>query len=283
MRRYALSHIFLGVILTTFVLIIAVFALRPSEGAKQDQPIAIVNETESLQVEGMTCKDARPDLGERSCLLTLKNISNREIVAWAIQSPSGKMQYAGAVMGGGLSPGESRTEEVYDTSGNRVRDKKITIKLAMFNDGSSEGDFQVHKLITDSREGSKLQTERINTIIEKALVSRRANLSQTREKEWLEQITFEIASLPENAPSGKQWMAMGLASAKQNTLRLLGALDEWEETRHADPVRAGKILKERDAAIVGTSNPIDGLTKIIRHNEMLIGKQKALKGGSNEK
>jgi hypothetical protein len=287
MRRYVSSNLFLSLIFTVSTLIFVALAINQSMAANseagQDQSATIINETEALQVVETKISEARPDLGEKSYLLTLKNVSNKEIVAWAIQYPSGQMQYAGAAMGGGLSPGESRTVEVYDVSGNRVKDKKITIKLAMFDDGSSEGDFQVHKDITDSRMASKLQTERINAIIEEALLSRPDKPNQAKEKEWLEHITSEISNLPERGSPDKPRMAMGLLFAKQNTLSLLKALGEWEETRHNDPVRAGKILKERDAVVVGTSDLTDGLTKIVRHNEWLIGKQKANKGGSNEK
>jgi hypothetical protein len=287
MRRYISSHWLFGLIFAISVLLVVTIALRSSKGADpysgQDQVARIVNETESLHVEGLTITDPRPDLGEKSYVFTLKNISNKEIVAWAIQNPSGQMQYAGATMGGGLAPGESRTVEVYDASGNRVRDKKIIIKLAMFADGSSEGDFQAHQYITDSREGSRIQTERINAIIEKALIERKASPNQPNEKEWLDRITSAISELSETAPPDRPMMAAGMNSPKQSALRLIAALGDWEETRHKDPVRAGKILKERDAVIVGTSDLTDGLSKIVRHNEWLIGKQKANKGGSNEK
>jgi hypothetical protein len=84
--------------------------------------------------------------------------------------------------------------------------------------------------------------------------------------------------LPETAERGRPAMASGMNFPKQDTLRLISILGEWEETRHKDPVRASGMLK--DAEIVGTSDLPDGLAKVIRHNEWMISKRK---GGSNEK
>jgi hypothetical protein len=285
MRRYASSHVFLGMILTVSVLLVVTIALRSSKGAGpysgQDQVARIVNETESLQVDGLTITDPRPDLGEKQYNFTLRNISNKEIVAWVITTPT-VTQMMGATMGGGMAPGETRTVEVYDTSGNRVSDKKITIALAMFADGSSEGDFKFHKEVIDSREGSRIQTERINAIIEEALLDKKAGRNNLSEKEWLDQIASAISALPETGPPNKPAMAEGMNFPKQNALRMIGYLGEWEEKRHKDPVRAGRVLKESDV-IYGTSDLPDGLAKVIAHNERMIGKRKADKGGSNEK
>jgi len=279
MKRYASSYSFLSLIFAVAILVVITTSLRSSRGAGQDQIAKFINETESLQVEDLKITDPRPD--EKQYNFTLRNISNKEIVAWVITTPT-VTQIMGATMGGGLAPGETRTAEVYDASGNRVRDKKITIALAMFADGRSEGDFKFHKEVTDSREGSRIQTERINAIIEEALLDKKAGRNKLSEKEWLDQITAAISALPETGPPDKPAMAQGMNSPKQNAIRMIGYLSQWEEKRHSDPVQAGNVLKQSDV-VYGTSDLPDGLAKIIARNEQMIGKRKADNGGSNEK
>jgi hypothetical protein len=146
--------------------------------------------------------------------------------------------------------------------------------LAMFDDGSSEGDFEIHKIIADSREASRLQIERINAIIENTLLSIKANPGKATEQEWIEQIISEIAQLPDRGPPDKPSMAMGLSGIKQDTLRLLGSMREWAGLRHKDAARAVSALNH-DAVIIDASDLLDGLTRIVRHHETLIGKRKA--------
>jgi hypothetical protein len=272
MKRYVSSHWFIGVLFTLAVSLVGTIALRSSRGAGQDQIATIVNQTDSLKVEDLKITDPRP--GEKQYNFTLRNISSKQMVAWAILYPSGQTQIVGTVIGGGLAPGETYATEVYDTSGNRVSDKKITIALAMFADGSSEGDFKLHKQVTDSREGSRIQLERINAIIEKALADRKASPNQIQvanEKEWLNRITLAIAELPETGPPDKPNMSHGMNSVKQEAIRLIGFLGEWEETRHNDPVRAGKTLKQSDV-IFGASNVQEGLAKVVGDNKRKIAK-----------
>ena len=269
MKRYVPSHWFLGLILAVCVSLVVTIALRSSKGAGQDQIATIVNQTDSLKVEGLTITDPRP--GEKQYNFKLRNISSKQIVAWVIIYPAGETQTVGNEIGGGLAPGETHQTEVYDTSGDRVTDKKITIALAMFADGSSEGDFKLHKQIADSREGSRIQTERINAIIEKALADKKAGRNSLGDKEWLDQITSAISALPETGTFDKPDMKRGMSYPKQNALRLIGYLAEWEKTRRYDPVSAGNMLKQSDI-IFGSSDVQEGLAKLVGDNKQKIAK-----------
>ena len=273
MRRTVSSHWFLSLIFALCVLLIGTIALRSSKGAKQDQVAQIVNETESLQVEDLKITDHRP--GEKAYSFSLRNISNKEIVAWVITSSFGPTITMGDVMGGGMAPGESRTTGAYDMKGDRVEDKKIVIKFAMFADGSSEGDFRLHREITDSREGARIQTERINALIEAAVIKRKDRPNEGAEKEWLATVAAAISELPEASPDPvRPKMAYGMNSPKQTALRYIAALGEWEETRHNDPVKADKLMRETGEVVFGSRNLIDGLEHIVHHNKWTIGKKK---------
>jgi hypothetical protein len=283
MRRYVSSHWFIGLVLALALLLIGGnLALKSSKGAKQDQVAEIINETDSLQVEDLNITDHRP--GEKQYSFSLRNISNKEIVAWVITSSFGGTQIMGATMGGGLAPGESRTTGAYDMKGDRVGDKKIVIKFAMFADGSSEGDFKFHREITDSREGSRIQTERINALIEAAVTKRKGRPNEGGEKEWLATVAAAISELPETSPDpARPMMAYGMNSPKQMALRYIAALGEWEETRHKDSVKADKIMRETGEVVFGSRDVTDGLEHIAHHNEWLIGKKKEKTGGANAK
>jgi len=282
MRRYVSSDWFLSLIFALCVLLIGTIALRSSKGANQDQVAKIINETDSLQVEDLKITDPRP--GEKEYAFTLRNISNKEIVAWVIAPNFGATQIMGATMGGGLAPGESRTTGVYDTKGDRVRDKKIVIKLAMFADGSSEGDFKFHREITDSREGSRIQTERINALIEAAIVKRKGRPNEGSEKEWLATVAAAISELPETSPNpARPLMAYGMNSPKQTALSYIEALGSWEETRHKDAAKADKIMRATGEVVFGSADLIDGLERIVHHNKWAIGKKQDKTGGANAK
>ena len=292
MRRYASSPLFLSLILMVSTLIFAAIALGPSMAANlqasQDQSVAVptvINQTEALRVESLTRGDDLPAGLGKSYILVFKNVSSRKIVAWEVKSPDGLITATGSVIGsGGLEPGESDSLTIYDTSPKKPGPKQITIALAMFEDGSSEGDFSTHESITNSRLASKLQTERINEILRAALLSRQnaKGRSLKSSKEWLQDIVSEITQLPETAPPNQPSVAIGLTSAKSDALTLLKNLIEWEEVRHTDSMKAYGILQQRLDFMIGTSDVQNGVLKIIRHNEDLIEKN-TFKGRLNEK
>jgi hypothetical protein len=291
MRRYASSPLSLGLIFMVSMLIVAAIALGLSKGgnpqASQDQSSTVpvvVNQTEALRVESLTSVDAPPDAKEKSYILTLKNVSSRKLVAWVVKPPSGATIAAGAVISNaGLEPGQSFSHTIYDTSPNKPGPKQITIALAMFEDGSSEGDFSTHEFVTNSRAASKLQMERINEILQAALLARHNTKGQSLKtnKQWLQDIASEISQLPQTAPPNQPSAAMGLISSKEGSLALLKDLIEWEDVRHTDSLKANGILRNQ-GSLFGASDVQDGVLKIIRHNENLIEKN-TFRGRLNEK
>lgn len=291
MKRSLSSRFLLCVVFTICVLIVAAIALSPSKGANpqasQDQSVTVpivVNQTEALKVESLTSVDAPSDRGEKSYILTLKNVSSRKLVAWVVKRPYGGNVAAGAVISnGGWEPGESDRFSILDTSPNEPGPKQITIALAMFEDGSSEGDFSTHEFITNSRLASKLQTERINEILQVALLSRqnkRGRFLKTG-KEWLQDLASEISQLSETPPPNQPLVVIGWSSPKDRSINLLKTLSDWEDARPTDSLKANQILRSQ-GSLFGASDVQDGVLKIIRHNENLLRKN-SLKGGFNEK
>lgn len=292
MRRYVSSHLFFGPIFMISILLVAALALNLSKSANpqasQDQSATVptvVNQTEALQVESLTKDDTDPHPKVKSYTLVLKNVSHRRLVAWVIKHPGGTVMCAECVISnGGFEPGESRSFQVYDDALNKPGPKQTIIALAMFEDGSSEGDFSTHESVTKHRAASKLQTERINEIFRAALQSRQNTKGQSfkPDKEWLQDIVSEISQLsetapPETAPPSQPHVAMGLISAKRQALTLLKDLIEWEDVRHTDSLKANEILRQ-EGSLFGASDVQDGLLKIIRYNENLVRKN-TFKGG----
>src|SRR5262245_44958750 len=234
MSRYTSSPLSLSLIFMVPILIFAALALSLSKSANpqasQDQSATVpvvVNQTEALRVESLTNVDAPPDAKEKSYILVLKNVSSRKLVAWVVNTPSGATIAAGAVISNtGLEPGQSHSHTIYDTSPNKAGPKQITIALAMFEDGSSEGDFSTHEFVTNSRLASRLQMEKINEILKAAHQSRQNSKGQSLKpnKEWLQNIISEISQLSQTAlpnqpsapPSSNiaSAITMGLTSAK---------------------------------------------------------------------
>jgi hypothetical protein len=282
MRRYVSSHLFFSLIFTVSTLIFVALAINQSTAANtqlgQDQSVTVpvvANQTEAIQVESLTSGDDLPAGKGKSYILVLKNVSSRKLVAWVIKSLSSTTIVAGAVISKeALEPGDSYSHTIYDTSPNKPGPKQITIALAMFEDGSSEGDFSTHKEVADSRNASKLQTERINEILQSALLYRQNTKGQSLkpDKEWLQDVIYEISQLPEDAPPQHPDVVVGLTYAKKWHLSSLKNLIEWEDARHTDSMKAYGILQQRLDFMNGASDVQGGLLNLIRHNEDLIEK-----------
>jgi hypothetical protein len=275
MRRYASSPLFLSLICMVSVLTTTVIALYVSRSAtsqaSQEQSAAdpiIVYETEALHVESLTTEVADPQLGGTRYILKLKNVSGKKIITFAVEQPNGggtSVDYTPGV--GALPPGAIEKIEMADYSqpdpgsASTPQRKRITIKLVMFEDGSSEGDFKIHERFTNRYFGRKSQLKRINAILKESLAASKD----------LTQIVSEISALPDDAPPGEnKAIGEGYVEAKNETLRLLKSLTEWRAASQKDPNIARNILQKTSGDLVGITRPDEGITRIINANQRLI-------------
>lgn len=286
MKHSVLSRFLLCVVFAICVLIVAAIASKSTKitnpQATQNQEIqtpVVVNETDAFQVESLTSEITRPNSREMLYVLKLKNVSAKKITAYVIEHPSRVTQYPDfAGSGGGVAPGSVEKVEIYDIvqPATLAQPNKITIKLAVFEDGSSEGDFKDHRRIMDMRLGTKIGFERISNILQEALRLKRgeARESETSKKQWLEQIISDISELPDKSPPGQSFeVGSGFHYVKEMTLNSLKALNEWQVANQSDSIKARGILESR-GEIAGTRDLPDGVTRIIRFNETLINRYK---------
>jgi hypothetical protein len=247
----------LGAVFTVSVLIVAAAALRSTKipNPQVIQTPDVVNETEAFQVESLTSQIIRPDAGEVRYVLKLKNVSAKKITAYSIKHPSGVRTSADFVItGGGIAPGAAETVDIYDAPqpAASTQSNKITVELAVFEDGSSEGDFDRRKFIMGSRLGARMGFERIDKILQEALRLKQGGVteSEASEQEWLEKIISDVASLSDQSLPGE--VNIGFHRAKETTLNNLKTLREWKNTNKADPIKAERLLHVRGQGIAGT-------------------------------
>jgi hypothetical protein len=275
----------LGAIFTISVLIVATAALRSTKipSPQLVQTSDVVNETEAFEVESLTSQIIQPGTGEVRYVLKLKNVSAKKITAYSIKHPSGvRTSTDFVVTGGGIAPGGVETVDISDAPQptTSAQSNKITVELAVFEDGSSEGDFDRRKFIMGIRLGARMGFEQIDKILQEALRSKQGGVreSDAIEKEWLEQIISDVTALSDQSLPGE--VNVGFHRAKEMTLNNLKTLREWKNTIKSDPIKAESLLHARGQGISGTHDLLDGTTKIIRFNENHI---KRYKEGLNEK
>lgn len=267
MRRYLSPRLFLGLIFMVSVLIITVTALYVSRRATSQTAPTVINETEALQVESLTTEVADPQLGGTRYILNLKNVSDKKVIRFAIEQPDGGVTSVDYTTGvGALLPGAIEMIDIADYSETQPgtaqsQPKRIIIRLAMFEDGSSEGDFKTHQRFANRYFGRKTQLKQINVILKESLTSSKD----------LRQIASEISALPDVAQPGEdKEIGEGYVEAKQTTIHLLNSLIEWQTTSKNNPNAARGVLARSSADLVGVSRPEDGITRIVNSNQKLI-------------
>ncbi|MCI0486473.1 MAG: hypothetical protein L0229_07715 [Blastocatellia bacterium] len=131
--------------------------LRPGEDFR------VVNNTSSLEVVSI----------EKSfdhCRLTLKNVSDKNIIAYYISSGrsglGSRAAYAGT--GGALIPAGESFPDLYLTCSSIEKDG-LTILAVIFDDGTFEGDRKIATDFSAEREGVRLQAPHVLRMIEQAL------------------------------------------------------------------------------------------------------------------
>ncbi|MBI3653595.1 MAG: hypothetical protein HY231_21400 [Acidobacteria bacterium] len=196
--------------------------------AKSKQPQndipKVKNETESFYLENIERREKR-------LILKMKNISGKGITAYSFSTNENEKQdFDYSISGHVIKPGEIEEIEIsLDNLSPRdgVANKNSTIRILaiVFEDHSSEGDFNIANEIRDHRLGEKNYIQRINQYIEEVLTSPKLDPSTA-----LKMLKSHIALVSEDTyPKFSFAYRMGLRSAKRNILYLLENLEQQEK------------------------------------------------------
>jgi hypothetical protein len=129
--------------------------LKPGEGPR------IINNTTALQIGGLV-----KHLDSYS--LRLKNVSNKDIIVYSVASGNSGQTFSGI---GGVRPviaAGAISQEVYMFA-SEMEQRGATILLAIFSDGTFEGDAKVAIRFLAKGEGVKAQTPYVLRMIEQTL------------------------------------------------------------------------------------------------------------------
>jgi hypothetical protein len=224
--------------------------------AQKDKLPQVKNETESFQLVSAEKIDFLLQL-------RLKNISKKAITAYKIGYGNGWQTGIDKIIGDDMvAPGEI---EEFRTPFNNISNsddpaspQSVTILAVVFDDRSSEGDFQAADEILNDRLGQKMQLERINRLIQAVLKSPDANTPAA-----LGRLKSQIASLSEDQGKGQPFaIHIGLYYVKQQVLKQIEYIEEWQQS--------GKALLE--AELYDSVNLQDALVKLKKLGEKRIAK-----------
>jgi hypothetical protein len=158
MKRYLLIG---GTSACVFLLIMAVIMFKPSASPRastQATPVAINNETESLQVVSSKIEN-------NTLVLELKNTSNQPIVAYGIDFRRNSGIAADlTTTDNSLDPGHGVTVRIPLGQLERAENTglyKIDLSMAFFADGSAEGDWEKARVQREKMEGAATALEQI--------------------------------------------------------------------------------------------------------------------------
>lgn len=161
MGRYLLIA---SVVLFVLLLIVAIVVYEPFAvlKASQDNRVTIANETEALQVGAFKIVD-------RDLMIELKNGGDRPVIAYAFDSKSKKgvtvdLTYAENA----FPPGSIHYLRVPIDNLQRAEDTdlyKLNFSLALFVDGTAEGDWEQAHIQREKLEGAALALNQIQSKI----------------------------------------------------------------------------------------------------------------------
>src|SRR5215831_6156021 len=195
--------------------------------AKQKRQRKIDNLTESFQV--LSVQEA-----DHGLVLQLKNGSNKLITAYSLSLGPNDMMETDFVPGlgrQGVAPGETESITIPLVGQGPPT---ITIGAIVFEDGSSEGDFEAADDIRDRRIGDRIQLQRIQALIAKA----------SPEPDAIKELKRQISSLSDVPPykNHSQGIRSGMNFAKDWTLKMLERLEAGELD---DQLKTAKGYNER--------------------------------------
>jgi hypothetical protein len=228
-------------------LVVASSSMMLAKKGKQIQLPLVENSIQSFKL----VSEERED---ESILLRFKNYSNLTITGYTL---SVGLERIGAdffpnTAVKGISPGMIEEVRIPLMNLSAQSQKRIVVLAVIFEDHTSEGDFQAARVIFERRRGYATQMRRITSLLFEAAQSGERVTSATVPT-FLKQVKDKISSLPEqegNTPS--PGMRSGLNFAKQWTLKQIARLESGEMdselersqtfSKHATKWPAGKIL-----------------------------------------
>lgn len=154
------------------------------------------NLTESFQLVKITRQD-------NDFLLHMKNTSSKAITAFMVGEDDGSSMIKDSFLSSYvIASGEVEqvwvgSREMPAAGADAPRQQVVTILTVMFDDHSSEGDFDADRQIRDRHLGEKIQLKRVNRLLREAMESPDANQPAA-----IERLMSQISSLPEEQEAG---------------------------------------------------------------------------------
>ncbi len=222
---------------------------------QKDELPKVKNETESFQLVSVEKIDSLLQL-------RLKNTSNKAITAYRIGYGDGWQTGIDKILGDYVvAPGEVEEFRTsfsnVSNSDNSASPRTVTILAVVFDDRSSEGDFEAASRILNDRLGQKIQLERINSLIQATLKSPDANTPVA-----LSRLKSQITSLSEDQGKGQPLaIHLGLHYMKQHVLKQLEGIEQWQQS--------GQVL---EAELYDSTDVQDALVKLKQLGEKRIAK-----------
>jgi hypothetical protein len=199
------------------------FSAMLNKRAKQFQPPEVENKTKSFRLVSV-------EKAENDLVLRFKNTSVLTITGYTFalgQERIGADFFPNAAQKG-IEAGAIEEVRIPLFNISSQPGNKIVVLTVVFQDHSSEGDFQAARLILDRRKGFATQMQRIRSLLLRAANNTDQGSSVTP-MTVLKQLRETISSLPdqnENNPS--LGMKSGLNFAKQWTLKQIARLEAGE-------------------------------------------------------
>lgn len=227
---------------------------------EQQTPLPQVNNrTQSFQVVSLQRKE---DL-DGMIVLKMKNTSKKAITAYTLVCGGGEIETDLTIGGKVIAPGG--IDEIVFHQGwltSSADDKPamptLTVGLVVFEDHSSEGDFNLDRRIRNKRRGIKTQLGLINTILrETSDSSRQVTLSD------LSNLSSRVSSLPKDQAEAAEDFASGQHFAKETVMFLIEELKKWEADGRKNALGYG---------LAGATDIKSGIGKMISFNEKLISR-----------
>lgn len=216
--------------------------LRALPGAQKGEFPEVRNQTESFQLVDITTSK------EGCFILHMKNTSIKAITAYMVGEDDNSSMMTLTRGNDVLAPGE--VDEVHiafrempaDDTGT-LRRQVVIILAVMFDDHSSEGDFEADRQIRDWQLGEMIQLERVNRLLREAVGSPDANQPAA-----VERLIAQISSLREKQEVGQSLQVhFGLRSVKKIMIfNLSEELSQWQEQKkeaQLKPENLGRVME----------------------------------------
>jgi len=257
-RLFIVSSVVLGTILLTA-------SVLSSNGRRSQHEVSlptVKNKTSSLQVIDI-------EKLQTWFVTRVQNTSSKAITAYVMavcDVPESATDYS--IGPDSIEPGKvieiiTPVRALSDKCTSATTQPSITILAVVFDDRSTEGEYEWAKGILDDRRGLKIQLKRINRLLREALVR-----ADRDEPKAIERLKAEISSLPIDE-GAEPSVRGGLSAAKERVLFYLTELEQWHP-RAVSSASAQNVSSRAEFA--GVTRIEEGIARIASLNEKWISK-----------